>query len=187
MVADRKDYGTAFIVDGIALFIYFLFGIFFEVGLTIRYHARFDAVIAFVYPLVFFIIVFGLQYVNVLLYYVYSKRRVQPKPQVPGSIFIYLSTGRLFSSMIIAFAALVSIGSPILGTIIASVTLVCLLVYTGIQSKLEFGVKPESFLDSFMFILMGVGFYILGFLLVMLLLYASTRSMLTSSLDYYFW
>ena len=186
ILAQKKDYGSAFLIGGMELFAWLMFAIFLQVGMGVRYHLKFDAVAAFLYPFVFFIIIFGFQYLNVMVYYYYSKKRVQPQPAVPGSIFIFLASSRLIAAMVILFAGLVSIGSPILGSLIASITMVILLVYAGIQAKLEYGVKPESFLDSFMFILLGVGFYIVGYLIVILLIYASVNNMVERSIYSFF-
>lgn len=187
ILAQKKDYGSACIVAGAELFAYLLFAIFFNVGMGVRYDMEFNGLTAFLYPFVFFIIIFGFQYLNVLLYYCYSKRRLAYQRAVPGSILINLASSRVFPVMIVLFASLVSIGSPIMGISLASVTAVITLIYTGIMTKLEYGVKPKSLLDSFMFILLGAGFYILGAVFILLLVKAGVESMVMNSFARYFY
>lgn len=149
---NRKDFGSALILNGITLFVYFILTLCTEGGMI----ETVTPLVALLLPITLFIIVFGFQYLDILLYSLYSRSRSGKRDMKVGfSSYIYASTNNrlifFFSSIIIAIFAL-----ALNGTGISLIAIVLIVDYLSIaDAKLKLGIKPTTLLDNFMFALTG--------------------------------
>lgn len=180
----RGDYGSALILCGIMLFAYFLYFVCLQGGISIRYYSFFSAAITLLFPILFFITIAGFQYLNVLFYGLYSRSKMRSNKPIALPIFCYLSGCKLMPAMIMALASLFSLASPILGCVILAIAIQLDWVYGSFRAKLTYGIKPKTFLDSFVFVVTGIGCYAaaLGINLLVIYIYvnASVHSAFSS-------
>ena len=172
---NRKDYGSALLMNGLTLVSYYIYAICLQGGLSIRYHFEFSAVLSLLYPLLFFAIILGFQFLDVFIYSVYSnsrKRLVNNKTAFP--IYINISTSRIFSIMLLFFASLMSLASPILGAIIV-LSVISISIMSSAISKIRYGMEPTSFGDEVIYVLTGFFSFLLATLLLILFIYLYVR------------
>lgn len=148
----RKDFGSALILNGITLFIYFILTICTEGGLM----GRVTPMVILLLPFCLFVTIFGFQFLDILFYGLYSRSRVGKKDmKIAFTSYIYASTNNriifFFSSIIIAIFALALNGGGI-----ALVSLVLLVDFMAVaDAKIKVGIAPTTLLDHFMFVLTG--------------------------------
>ncbi len=182
----RKDIGTALIWAGITFVLYFVFALCFQGGLMIRYDwPKILVSFSLLMPIMVFIFAFGFQFLNIFLYGLYSKKRVANQGNLPLAIIITMGSNRLFSSMVFFVACLFSIFSPILGGVLIAVV-VGIDIYTSVMAKLNFGVKPQTFVDSVMFALTGIGSFVLAYGFTALFAYLCARMAVSSMISSFF-
>lgn len=185
---NRKDYGSALLMNGLTLISYYIYVICLQGGLSIRYHVGFSAVLSLLYPILFFAIIFGFQYLNVFLYSLYAnsrKRLVNNKTALP--VYIHLAGSRLFSVMLLFLASLFSLASPILGGIIV-LAVISISIMSSVTGKIRYGMEPVTFADSLVFVIIGFFAFLFAVLLIVLFLYLYVRLRINAfdMIDYLF-
>ena len=181
-----KDFGSYLLLNGITLFVIFLYTICIQGGMAIRYGMSFSAVITLVCPILFYIIMLGFQYLDVFLYSLYikgTKRKNMPNPAF--NAYIRCSTGSIFPVMILLLSSLFGLVSPIMGSIFIPV-IVAIGISASADGKTECGAKPETLLDYFMYILMGVVTFGIAALLIALFVFICVSTGVSSALFDFF-
>lgn len=181
ILVQHRDYGSGLILNGITVALYFFFSICIQLGMTIRYHVSFSALLSFVYPLLFFVIIFGYQFLNVFLYALYKTHSTLPASQIALTSYIHCSASWIFPAMILALASFLSLISPGLGMLLLLIPL-AIILGAGAVGKVVCGAKPSSLLDSFMFVLTGFVSYLLTYLSMALFLYIYAQMAVESML-----
>lgn len=172
---NRRDYGSALLMNGLTLISYYIYAICLQGGLSIRYHAGFSAVLSLLYPILFFAIIFGFQYLDVFLYSLYANSRkhlVNNKTALP--VYIHLAGSRLFSVMLLFLASLFSLASPILGGIIV-LAVISISIMSSVTGKIRYGMEPVTFADSLVFVIISFFAFLFAVLLIILFLYLYVR------------
>lgn len=185
---NRKDYGSTLLMNGLTLISYYIYAICLQGGLSIRYHAGFSAVLSLLYPILFFVVIFGFQYLDVFLYSLYANSRkclVNNKTALP--VYIHLASSRLFPIMLLFLASLFSLASPILGGIIV-LAVISISVMSSVTSKIRYGLDPVTFADSLVFVIIGFFAFLFAVLIIILFLYLNVRLSINTfdMLDYLF-
>lgn len=185
ILVQHRNFSSGLILNGITVALYFFFAICIQLGMTIRYHLSFSALLSLVYPLLFFVIIFGYQFLNIFLYALYKKHRNLPAAQIALTSYIHCSASWIFPGMFLALASLFSLLSPVLGMLFLLIPL-AIILGAGAVGKMVCGEKPVSLLDSFMFVLTGFCSYLLSYLSIALFLYIYAQMAVESMLSDFF-
>lgn len=185
ILIEHKDFGSALLLNAISIVVTFLFIVCLQGGAAINYGMSFSVVLTVVYPILFFIIVFGFQFLDVFLYGLYSKAKNPIQINTALSSYIACSTSHLIPSMIILLASLMSIIHPAIGLALMPTPLAILLCSNAVN-KVEYGAKPRTFMDSFMYVLMGLLAYSLTVAIISLFVYVLVRTGVSSLMFDYF-
>lgn len=120
--------------------------------------------LTFLFAILFGVIFFGIQFLSILFYSLYSGKR-----GVSKSIFIYCAVGKIFPSMLIIVIGLISLISPILGAILFIIPAAIIIIDT-FKAQIVFGKVPESFADySMLVFLVSLGLLLTVVFVIVLL------------------
>ena len=182
----HKDFGSCLLLNGITLFVIFIYIICIQGGMAIRYGMGFSALITLLCPILFYIIMLGFQFLDVFLYALYIKgTRRKRIPNPAFNSYIRCSTSSIFSIMILLLSSFFGLASPIMGSLLLPVV-ISIGSFASMDGKVECGAKPETLLDYFMFILTGVLAFGIAALLIALFVYIAVSSGISSALFNYF-
>ena len=149
---ERKDFGSALLMNGITLFLYYIIVLCVEGGIdTVQPRT------SIFLPIILFINYLGFQFLDIFLYSLYSRsKKVGKKVNIAFASYIYASTTNkipfFFVALIACFFALLLKGT---GAFLLVFVLLVDIMGT-FDAKIKCGISPVTFLDSFMFALIGL-------------------------------
>ena len=155
---ERKDFGSALLMNGITLLLYYIIILCVEGGI-----GTVQPMTSIFLPIIIFINFFGFQFLDIFLYSLYSRsKKTNKKENVAFSSYIYASTTNkipfFFTAIIACFFALILKGT---GAFLL-IFVVLIDIMGTIDAKIKCGFSPVSFLDSFMFLLTCMGALLFG-------------------------